>query len=199
MLLYLLLGGIFVLAQFGCAYLDRFAFGWQVRSRAHPPAKFLTFWQYAGMWGDFFIVNPVVAYVLDVYGRSWSGPVLSSVFTVIALAGAVLIVRLPAESHNMPSAFARDGFVTPAGAVHYIYFTVAMTVVFMFYLFTPAAGASMWEVITITILLIVHWGLSVLQPLYMVFGKIHVEARIATGIGWIVLCGLAARLIYLAR
>jgi hypothetical protein len=198
MLLYLVLGSVFVLAQFACAYLDGFAFGWQVRSQAHPPAKFLTFWQYGGMWGDFFIVNPVVAYVLDVYGRSWSGPVLSSVFTIIMLAGAFLMVRLLPQSHNMPSPFARDGFVTSAGAVHYIYFTIAMTVVFMFYLFTPAAGVNTWEVITVTILLILHWGLAVLQPLYTVFGKIHVEAKIGTGIGWIVLGGLAARLIYSA-
>jgi hypothetical protein len=198
MLLYLLLGSTFVLAQFVCAYRDGFAFEWQVRAQAHPPAKFMTFGQYGGMWGDFFIVNPVAAYILDVYGRSWSGPVLSSVFTIIMLAGAFLIVRLLPQSHNMPSPFARDGFVTSAGAVHYIYFTVGMTVVFMFYLFTPAAGASATEVVTITILLIVHWGLSVLQPLYVVFGNNHVEAKIGTGIGWIVLCVLAARLIYLA-
>jgi hypothetical protein len=73
-----------------------------------------------------------------------------------------------------------------------------MTVVFMFYLFTPASGVNRWEVIIITILLIIHWGLSVLQPLYVVFGNIHVEAKTGTAIGWIVLCGLAARLIYLA-
>jgi hypothetical protein len=198
MLLYLVLGSAFVLAQFVCAYLDGFAFRWQVRSQARPPAKFLTFWQYGGMWGDFFIVNPVVAYVLDVYSRSWSGAVVSSVFTTIMLSGAFLIVRLLPQSHNMPSPFARDGFVTSAGAVHYIYFTAGMTVVFMFYLFTPSAGLNMWEVIIITILLMVHWGLSVLQPLYAVFGEVHMEAKMGTGIGWIVLCGLAARLIYLA-
>ena len=194
MLWYFTLCSTFVLAEFGLAYLDGFAFGWQVRAQAIVPAKFLDFWRHAGMWGDFFIVNPILAYLLETHGKSWSLIAFCTVFTTTALVGALLLFPLLQDSRTTPSAFARDGLLTLVGAMHYIYFTFSTALVVMFYLFTPKERITKLEAICITTCLIVHWSLGVLQPPYVVHGEIHLPAKIITGVGWVALLGLTIRL-----
>jgi hypothetical protein len=197
MLWYLCLASLFVLAEFGLAYWDGFAFAWQVRALPIAPAKFLDFWRHAGMWGDFFIINPILAYLLDAHGKSWKLATFGVVFLSVALVGALLLIPLLKDSRTIPSAFTRDGLLTLVGGMHYVYFTVATTVVAMLYVFTPRQEINDQEVIVITLCLIVHWGLGVLQPPYAAHGDIHLPAQIFTGLGWLTLLGLAVRLLYL--
>jgi hypothetical protein len=196
MVWFLCLAGLFVLAELGFAYRDGYAFAWQVCAQTTVPARFLVFWKHAGMWGDFFIINPIIAYVLEFHSRSWELLALGAVFTVVALVGVLLLIPLLEDSRTTPSAFSRDGSLTVVGTMHYLYFTISTTVVTMFYLFTPWAEITELEMILITLCLIVHCGLGVLHPPYVVHGEIHLPARVLTGLGWILLIGFAVRLLH---
>jgi hypothetical protein len=196
MLCYLVLSCLFVLAEFAFAYWDGYAFPWQVRASAPHPAVFLDFSRHAGMWSDFLIINPILSYLLYTHGKSWDLGEVAIVFTVTALAGTISLIPLLEDSRTTPSAFSRDGLLTVVGAMHHVYFIVGTTAIIMFYIFTPVRLIKSGEAIIITICVLVHWALGVLQPAWVVRGSVHLAGKLLTGIGWAFLIGLAAYLLY---
>ena len=196
MLQYIVILCLFILAEFAFAYWDGFAFPWQVRASPAAPEVFLDFWRHGGMWGDFFIINPLLAYLLSAHSKSWNLGTIAIVFTIMALTGALLFIPLLEDSRTTPSAFSRDGLLTVVGAMHYVYFIISTTIITMFYLFTPVQSIKRGEGIVITVCVLAHWALGVLEPAWVVHGTIHIAAKLFTGIGSTLLLGLAARLLY---
>ena len=194
--LYLGLLELYVLGELLAAYLDGYAFDWQVRRLPSVPKKYLAFWGHAGMHGDFWLIGPTAAYILSVHATSWPLFDFALIFAGAAFAGAILLVPLLQDSRTVPSALARDGYLPLAGAMHYLYYTVGTALMVAYYLLTPRADVAVVEVVVITMTLIVHWGLGVLQPPKKVHGKIHLPAKILTVIGGIALIGLAGRLLF---
>jgi hypothetical protein len=190
---YLTLASLFVFAEFGLAYQDGYAFAWQVRKLTDAPNKFLDFFRHGGMWGDFFIVNPILAHLLSEHAHFWSLHALATILTVTAFLGALLLIPVLKDSLLVPSAFARNQLLTIVGAMHLLYFVVGTSVSLMFYLFTPSDEVKKIEVIIVTICLMLHWGLGVLQPPWIVHRSIHLPAKVITAAGWAFLLILAGR------
>ena len=170
----------YVLAELCMAYRDGYAFGWQVKMLPIVPSKFLTFWGHGGMWGDFLIIAPVVAYLLATHATSWPLWAFAIIFFAAAVSGAVLLVPLLEDSKQVASALARDGLLPLAGAMHYLFYTVALSVVAAYYFLTPRKDVSATEIAIVTVAVMVHWALGVLQPPYAVHGYIHLPAWLMT-------------------
>jgi hypothetical protein len=197
MQIYLIILSLFMLAEFGAAYRDKYAFAWQVRTLPVVPEKFLTFWGHAGMHSDFWVVNPVVAHILAKHAASWSLSNFSIIFAAAAFAGALVLIAILQDSLKVASAHAHKGLLRLAGAIHYLSYTITMSVAVAFYLLTDRANVDTREVVIITIALMTHWAISVLHPPKAVHGSIHLPAKIIAGAGWIVLIGFAVRLLRL--
>jgi hypothetical protein len=194
MLAYLLLASFFVLTEFGAAYWDGYAFAWQVRATTKHPAKYLDFWRHGGMWGDFFLINPIVAHILHAHSYTWSLIIFAVVLTTAAFAGIFLQIPILHDSQSTPSAFARDGRLTMVGGMHYLYFAVSITIICMFYLFTQNSNITNAEIVIVTICLILHLALGVLQPAWVVHGFIHLPGKLIAGGGSLLLVLFAIRI-----
>lgn len=179
--IYLVLFEVFMWYEFAAAYRDKYAFDWQVTARPKVPAKYLTFEGHWGMWGDIFIMSPLAAYLLAAHASSWSLPWFALIFLASSLSGALLSLPLMDDSKKVPSALMRDGYFPLAGAMHYLYYAVALAICASYYFLTPRAELSSKEVFIVSALIMIHWAAGVLQPPYKVHSRIHWPAWTATG------------------
>ena len=129
---------LLVLGQVVLAYRDHFLTVSQMQA-AHVPRGLPLLWHF-GIWGDFFIVSPVVAYLITRYSGQWrSQSVLLSL--TIGFMSASLFGWLWTLS-AIPEAHMHNHHLTDAGAFHLLYMAVVLTVLLEFFLFTPSVPSS---------------------------------------------------------
>ena len=96
-----------------------------------------SFLQHGGMWGDAFLVSPLVAYLISRYPFPYLSLWGLVLFAASLVAWIVLLLKVYAPaSVEMPEAHAFGGKVEPAGWVHVAYAVPVTWVVLMTY-FTP--------------------------------------------------------------
>ena len=155
----------------------------QAKRLPHAPGKVIAVWiEHIGMWGDFFIVSPVIAYILLSFYSSWSvSDIISSLAVGVAL-GMMMCIAWSKGSKRMDESMARNGVLTPAGFVHALYMSIALAVLMLFYFFTPANVTSPIVVNLISIGIIIHLVFALIMPELHTFKRISAGAAISTAI-----------------
>ncbi|OGG50110.1 hypothetical protein A2763_01035 [Candidatus Kaiserbacteria bacterium RIFCSPHIGHO2_01_FULL_54_36] len=197
-LLYICLFGAYVLVIFATAFFEKWGFKWQVLAQPDAPKKFLDLWRNLSFWGDLLIVNQVMAIVLARHAKSWSLEAFITIFVVIAIVGIGYLWPLLQDSLQHKSAWFRDGMSPLSGTLHQIYWTCGMSVCLSYFILTPRDEIRWWEVVLITIALMIHWVASTVQPPYVVHGEVHLPAKIGAAAGVIMIPLLALYLLVLA-
>ncbi len=113
----------------------------------------LPFLWHGGMWGDVFIVSPVVAWIVGEFSNTWSWPSL----LVCGLVG-FMASRLMHDLYQLslwPEAHVEDRKLTDVGYVHHGYMTIAFVVIIEYYFKSVTVGglSTMW---LISALLVAH-------------------------------------------
>jgi hypothetical protein len=113
----------------------------------------LPFLWHGGMWGDVFIISPVVAWIVGEFWTTWSWPSL----IVCGLAGFT-VSNLMHDLYRLsvwPEAHVEGRELTDVGYVHHGYMSIAFAVLFEYYLKSVTVGglSTMW---LISALLVVH-------------------------------------------
>ncbi len=196
--LYLAILEAWILAELGAAYVDKYAFKFQILTLRPVPDTFLAFWDNWAMRSCFIIVSPILAYMLTMHAKSWSLEGFAVIFLIAAI--ALILARLPLleDSLKTPSALFRNGLSPIAGVMEYLYQVVSYSVIGSYYFLTPRGQATPREVIAITVLLMLHSAIMMMHPPYAVHGSVHTPAKVFTAIYWIVLPLFALYLIFLA-
>lgn len=165
---------LFLLVEFVLTCVDKSAFRFQLTNRE---GKFLTFSENASNWCD-FVLNFVFAYILAKHARSWSLEGFFGFFVAMAVIGIVgYLMPLLQDSIVNHSTFFRDGKATAAGVMHQIYWTGGMVIAISYYFLTPGKNVSWQEVTVITLLLMAHTVISIVQPPYQMHGEVHAVAK----------------------
>ncbi len=128
----LLIGWAFVLSHGFLAYYDGGGYLTQAQMQSRG-IKGWSFMEHGGMWFDFFILTPVVAYIVSHYKL----PILSK--TSIAFICGIIVALIcfgffySSKTFGIPEAHTHDGKTAPAGYVHGVYALIVAWVLFMFY------------------------------------------------------------------
>jgi hypothetical protein len=125
-------------------------------------SKGLPFIAHTGMWSDVTLFAALMATILSMYASQWKiwqwGLALTIGFVCSAAMHWGLYVRGP-----FPEAHVRDGLVTSAGMVHFIYMAVGITMVILFY--TCTANLAPAIVTSVSVLIVIHVVIGTLIPL----------------------------------
>ena len=118
--------------------------------------KGLPFFAHGGMWGDFFLISPLIAYIASVYGRQWSASAVIPWLIIGCSASYVLHIvfaQIPwLESHVV------SGHLTNAGRIHLVYMGFAIA----------AFGLVYFETVHVSPLFLLAMG--ILLPLHLLAG-----------------------------
>jgi len=152
-----------VLTQAVLAYRDHFLTVYQIQN-VHVLHGLPFLWHF-GMWGDFFIISPIVAYLVRHYVDQWRyRSVLLSL--TMGLISASLLGWLYTLS-PIPEAHMQNHHLTFAGVIHLLYMAVAVTIFLEFFLFTPSVSPSELKVVSSLVVFHVflgtHMALGILQ------------------------------------
>lgn len=93
-----------------------------------------------GLWGDLFIVSPLAAIIVASYWKRWR-PSQIQMSTVLGMIATLVMVCIYSFS-NTPESHMYDRQITPAGYVHLAYTTLAVTIFFLLYFYTPRPSAA---------------------------------------------------------
>jgi hypothetical protein len=182
-----------VLVQGVLAYRNHFLTVYQME---HNNIHGLPFLWHFGMWGDFFIISPSVAYLVRHYFHQWRLSSVSISFIISAIS-AVLLGWLY-TFYTIPEAHMQNHHLTSVGIIHLLYMVVSVTIFLEFFLFTPSVTPSDLRVLSGLVLFHVflgtHMALAILQfimrlewypgePLKSVAGYLTIIA-IATALFW---------------
>lgn len=141
----LVIGGAFA------AYWDRFFFVSQMKTRGF--AQGFPFIIHGGMWSDFFVISPLIAFLTYSYASQWS----VSAWTMAALTGSVVSLLLHFLVYlrgELPGSHGYNGKTTVAGWLHIVYTALALTVVILFLFATN--GISNVVLVATSAILILH-------------------------------------------
>lgn len=94
-----------------------------------------SFLQHGGMWADFLIITPLIAYLVGKYNFSylstWS---LGIIYVSFVLWLSLAIFLYAPMGKNSPEAHTHDGKTTVAGGIHIVYATLASWIIAMVYI-----------------------------------------------------------------
>jgi hypothetical protein len=105
-----------------------------------------------GIWSDLFIVSPLAAIIVASYGERWR-PSQIQISTVLGIIATLAMACIYSFS-NTPGVHMYDRHITPAGYAHLAYTTLAITIFFLLYFYTPRPSAAI--LISSSILLWLH-------------------------------------------
>ncbi|HEX8946766.1 MAG TPA: hypothetical protein VF829_00935 [Candidatus Paceibacterota bacterium] len=113
-------GWFLIWAQATAAWLDGFLTSTQMC--AWGVRRGFSFMQHGGMWADFLLVSPLVAWLVAHHVYPWSSPTSMGILavSVVLWSGLVLFLFIPMGA-QMPEAHAHGGQVTAAGWIHLVY------------------------------------------------------------------------------
>src|SRR3989344_5532980 len=86
----------------------------------------LPFLGHGGMWGDFIIISPLIAFILATYGDEWM--IEQWIFAVVMGGMGSYIMHEQYKSGTLPGVHTRKGRLTRAGKVHFVYMAGAFAV-----------------------------------------------------------------------
>ncbi len=137
----------------------------------------LPFLGHGGMYGDFFIVTPIICCLISRYAQVFTegkfpgtnpflgAALIALVVTIVANAVWVLNSKEPGGS----GVHADSGRLTAAGMFHAIYMVIALPVLICYYFHVPNSNIPVWEVVTISIALAFHSFIGFWHPWPKVF------------------------------
>jgi len=149
----LIIGVFLVVAQGIASYKDLCFTQKQMKWWKSNSVKY-SFLQHGGMWVDFFLVSPAIAFIVSTYDLHylslWSIIILISVI-VVTIKG---IVKYELRGIYIPEAHTYNGKTTVAGWIHGIYAILAMWVFILFLVtpITPVASSRhlLWVALILT-------------------------------------------------
>lgn len=111
-------------------------------SARYPGRRGLPFIAHGGMWGDIFIISPLIGFIAGTYGSSWTPVQIVTMLAIsMALSGAMhwTYIQTP-----FPDSLAWKGEgITAAGCLHVIYMGYAFCIIGLLYFCTPSPNPPM--------------------------------------------------------
>lgn len=149
----LFVGWVFVYAQVIAAALDDML---TVRDMQHAfgrNAQGLPFMAHGGMWGDVFLISPLVAVIAGYYGNTWSHHEIVGWLT----AGFIASYGMHQTYKSVPwrEAHVAERKLTIAGHIHFVYMGVAFAAI-GWYIFRPMRSGELSVVVAVTALITIH-------------------------------------------
>ena len=186
--IWLLLSEIAMVFAFLSAWNDEYAYDGQVRQLPDMPRTCLTFLSNANNWFAVFLANPLAALLIGWHAHSWQAANMGIISGIVFALGVLMILPLLQDSKTTPSAYFRGGKLTFAGVIYQLaVWPYQVSVFAAFYVLTPAVQVTKAELVVVTLLLLITWGVSTLQPPIKVHGKTNGMAWAGAIVGWIVI------------
>lgn len=122
-------------------------------SAKYPDWRGLPFITHGGMWGDVFIISPLVGLIVGTYGGGWT---LVQIVTMLGIAMALSgVMHWTYVQTPFPDSLAWKGEgITAAGWLHVIYMGVAFAIIGLLYFCTPSPNPPL--VLLTGLLLSIH-------------------------------------------
>ncbi len=144
--------------------------------RASGYDKGLPFLCHGGMWGNVFIISPLVAATMALYGAAWS----SYNVVMAAFAGFVcsILMHLTYLGAKYPEAHVQFGKLTAAGYFHVFYMAAAFAALFLLYFGTSPLSPP-WFLWMVSALLVIHVAvgthvvLGIVKPTWYAGDPLH--------------------------
>lgn len=133
------------------AYRDQFFFVSQMKKRGFSQG--FPFVIHGGMWSDFFIISPVIAFLTYVYASQWS----VTEWVIAGIAGIIISLLLHFLVYikgNLPGSHGYRGKTTIAGWLHILYTALALAILTLFYFCT--SGIHHDVLIIVSVILALH-------------------------------------------
>lgn len=125
-----------------------------VKYRNHPQG--LPFICHGGMWGDLFLITPIVDIVVALYGDQWSTMQMGVMLGIgMVLSGAMHGVYFMTP---FPDSLAWKGGISAAGLVHVVYMGIAFAIIGL--LFICTANVPPTYLIVVSVVLTVHVAIA---------------------------------------
>jgi hypothetical protein len=200
-LFFLTLGVAIVLAQAVASWFDGYLTQAQMHSRGI--AHGWSFLEHGGMWGDAFIISPLLAYILSKYRLAYFSK--ASVFVLIAVTLAALAMGYAYQRTGMtsPEAHTHDGATTLAGLIHGVFAIFAIWTCSLVYLDLTSPPVAKSDVIAFSLLLTPFFVLGVTKlSQHWSFGTLAIwQVAIEIALLWAVTAGRlwSARAVVRAR
>ncbi len=176
-----------IIAQGVCAWKTKFFTRNQGKKYGTASEKFLPFVEHGGMYGDFIIVSPMIAWIIVSFATLWHLEAIILVGIGVTLVGLIPVLLWAKESVKEPAVWNKGGKVSLAGWIHLVYMSVATTVFVLFYFFTPIELISSLAAKNISVLLIVHVLLGFGQTEYVTQKRIRLRAGLTVFVLWILI------------
>jgi|GEM_PF-1196471 len=154
-------GAAFAVIQGICAYFDGYFTQAQI-GKVHEISNAYAFIEHGGMWSDFFIVTPIVAYIISGYRLPYisvPGFLLFVVTLIVCIAAGNMYQDM---GKILPEAHTHFGHTPLAGWIHGLYAIAAIWICAMFYL-THVEPQPAYDMIAISIGLTIHTVLGVIK------------------------------------
>src|ERR1035441_4109578 len=158
-----------VLIQAVLAYRDHFLTASQMES-IHV-ARGLPFLWHLGMWGDFFIISPIAAYLTRQYGSQWR-PRSVLISLAVGVTAASLLGWLYTFS-AMPEAHVQTHHLTGAGVIHQCYMAAVVSVLVEFFIFTPSVSLRVLRVVSVLVMFHLVLGTHIALGVLNAFEPLH--------------------------
>ena len=119
-----------------------------------------------GMWGDFFLISPLIAIIMQLY---WSSLTFDHC-CIAAFVGIITSFGMHSTYKRIPwpETHVQYNVLTPAGVIHAIYMTIVVTIFLLFFFATSNPGHNLlWiasAVLTFHMILGTHVPLGIIKP-----------------------------------
>ncbi len=120
--------------------------------QAHGVAHGLPFVAHGAMWSDATLFAATMATIMTLYAKQWKAWHWASALTFGLLISACMHWGVYVNG-QLPGVHVRDGMVTSAGMIHFVYMAAGLAVVALFYLFTEKPNAVMVKWVSAVLIL----------------------------------------------
>ncbi len=164
-ILILLFGLLMATGQAIFAYQDSFLTVSQMKGRGFN--KGLPLVAHAGIWGDLFVLTPLLAVIVASYSDRWSFSAIT-ISVIIGIASTVImgLIWVNGAKHGLPEAHTHEGKMTVAGYIHGIFMAAAIAGIILFFFYS---GISRKDAIIVSIILAFHF----IYGTHIVLGLFH--------------------------
>ncbi|GEM_PF-2123196 len=125
----------------------------------------IAFFAHGGMWGDFFLLPTLFAFIITRYGNGWSAEqiaIMGAIGVLVTTANHVqLILNQPVPD---PLGWQQEKWSTPI-ALHFVYMSLYVALAGLFYF---SSGVSVKAAVFVSVVLGIHMALGTHIPLGIV-------------------------------
>jgi hypothetical protein len=144
------------------------------------------------MWGDSFIISPLLGVIVAWYDTRWSfSQIIFALSVGITMSGVMHILYLHSDT---PQAHIRNGRLTPAGWGHAWYMAFALSIFVLFYFFTPQPNPVF--LYTTSLLILFHVMLGTHVVLAIIAPRWYPDQPLKDIATWLTLGGSAATILW---